>query len=281
VKLKAAETTKDEEALLRYEEDLKMVDLRQSEAAYAAWVEAARQRINLSSRVAARRPNDLRQEERIAIMREIMNTLSSGIPIITGNISEVLAQVFDFDEVFYFVAPDWWAPRIVIRPQQDLGADPDPADALTLETSSATWGDTINPGHYFITDESEAASMGASIGWLLQLDGDDQRNAFLNSPMVKVLVPIRPGAEAEALKWLTLVEGKDGAPSAADLAETIAELENSHDNEHKRSQAVYKSGYAPLGDSFTVTPERKDGVFSQWTEIVPTDQVAAVEIEYE
>ena len=44
------------------------------------------------------------------------------------------------------------------------------------------------------------------------LDGDDLRNAFLNSPWVKAVIPIRPGKEQAAIQWLKSVgvEGADG-----------------------------------------------------------------------
>lgn len=50
--------------------------------------------------------------------------------------------------------------------------------------------------------------LGSSLGWLLQLDGDNSRNAFLNAPWVKAVMPIRPGKE-EALNWLKHVDGMD------------------------------------------------------------------------
>ena len=52
--------------------------------------------------------------------------------------------------------------------------------------------------------------MGSSLGWLLQLDGDNLRNAFLNAPWVKAVVPIRPGRERAAFNWLQRV-GVEGS----------------------------------------------------------------------
>jgi hypothetical protein len=52
--------------------------------------------------------------------------------------------------------------------------------------------------------------MGSSLGWLLQLDGDTMRNAFLNAPWVKAVIPIRPGREEAAINWLKGVEGMNG-----------------------------------------------------------------------
>jgi hypothetical protein len=60
--------------------------------------------------------------------------------------------------------------------------------------------------------------LGSSLGWLLQLDGDPLRSAFLNSPWVKAIIPIRPGKGEAAINWLTLahVAGATGLDSAYD-----------------------------------------------------------------
>ncbi len=259
------------------------------EAQYRAFVEAARERVKLSSTVATRPTAALRQEERICVMRRMMEDLQSpatSSPVLT----EILSQIFDFDEIFYFVAPDWWCPRatkipgteIVIAPPaaaQTLGADPNPADALTLHSWGAAWGRTpASP--YFVTEDSMPAPMGASVGWILQLDGDEYRNAFLNSPLVKVLVPMRPGREAEALEWLKFVEGTDGAPTKEQIAALVESLGATYAAERERSTKVYEDGYSPLKSSFTA-PRASDGVFSEWTEVVPTSQVVAVELVFD
>ena len=56
--------------------------------------------------------------------------------------------------------------------------------------------------NYISRRTSEPAQLGSSLGWLLQLDGDNLRNAFLNAPWVKAVIPsARP--EQAALNWLT------------------------------------------------------------------------------
>jgi hypothetical protein len=50
----------------------------------------------------------------------------------------------------------------------------------------------------------------STAGWQLQLDGDNMRNAFLNAPWVKAVIPIRPGKEESAVNWLKGVEGFNG-----------------------------------------------------------------------
>jgi hypothetical protein len=53
----------------------------------------------------------------------------------------------------------------------------------------------------------------------MQLDGDNMRNAFLNAPWVKAVIPIRPGKEAAAINWLQGVEGFNGI-DAGDIYQT-------------------------------------------------------------
>ena len=242
-----------------------------------AFVEAARDRINKASRIAPRTYEDLREEERIVVYRSLVqDMLTKGIPTPDDRtrhvVSELLNAIFDIDKMLYFVAPEWWRPRLH-RSHQSLGGlrpttpEAPPAappagpsgggplagsifqqastlpDILSLgalgmatekedDTVAAvdlvSWGG-VGEGradNYYITEDSEPAKLGSSLGWLLQLDGDNMRNAFLNAPWVKAVVPIRPGKERAAINWLQRlhVEGTDGldddyvAP-AAELAQ--------------------------------------------------------------
>ena len=76
------------------------------------------------------------------------------------------------------------------------------------------WGgaESVEPRQLLHHRGSREAKLGSSLGWLLQLDGDDLRNAFLNSPWVKAVIPIRIGKERAALNWLQQahVEGAEG-----------------------------------------------------------------------
>jgi len=87
-------------------------------------------------------------------------------------------------------------------------------DKQIAPVDTVAWGGAnANRGaNYYITESSEPAPLGASLGWLLQLDGDDLRNAFLNAPWVKAVIPIRPGQERAAINWLSRlhVEGTEG-----------------------------------------------------------------------
>jgi len=114
--------------------------------------------------------------------------------------------------MLYFVAPEWWKPREHARQflsLQDLQSK--------LSESIVAWSDSRpRPDNYLITDKSAPAAMGSSLGWLLELDGDNLRNAFLNAPWVKAVIPIRPGKEQAAINWLqnVMVEGSDGLSAA-------------------------------------------------------------------
>jgi hypothetical protein len=141
--------------------------------------------------------------------------------------------------------------------------------------------------------------MGASLGWLLQLDGDNHRNAFLNSPWVKVVLPIRPCMEMAALNWLVKehIEGTEGVDGELrqkieNLAQQICEL-NGNTRRSLATETVFETGFNPLEGGFRApgTPQLPDGtpaqpgdpyvIFDQWIEVLPTNQVVAVEYKPE
>jgi hypothetical protein len=227
-----------------------------------AYLDAARDRIAKASRIESRPFEELREEERIVVYRGlIQDMLTKGVPMPDDRtrhvVSELLNTIFDIDKMLYFVAPEWWRPRLH-RSHQALGKDgkapsvggaPPKAvsgsvfGALKAQSAVKISGITVNQlakaqhedasipaahvvswggvgenraDNYYITEESAPAKLGASLGWLLQLDGDNMRNAFLNAPWVKAVVPIRPGQEKAAINWLrsTHVEGADGLDAA-------------------------------------------------------------------
>jgi hypothetical protein len=235
-----------------------------------AFVEAARDRINKASNIEPRPFEDLREEERIVVYRNlIQEMLTKDLPMPDDRtrhvVAELLNTIFDVDKMLYFVAPEWWRPRLHhshqslggIRKPSDTSAPP--ASVTTTVASSSVFSDlksealknvvtskaaisksaqiapmdTVSWGgadnrvdNYYITEESRPAKLGSSLGWLLQLDGDDLRNAFLNAPWVKAVIPIRPGKERAAMNWLQRlhVEGTDGlddkyVAAPAELAE--------------------------------------------------------------
>jgi hypothetical protein len=219
-----------------------------------AFVSAARERIKLASNIEPRKYEELREEERIVVYRKLVqDMLTKGIPMPDDRtrhvVAELLNTIFDVDKMLYFVAPEWWRPRLHhsgqslggLRRPASVGSAPgtqpkttdgtlytqiktDARKALITSTTVATKGEQVAPidtvgwggehreDNYYITEESRPAKLGSSLGWLLQLDGDNLRNAFLNAPWVKAVIPIRPGKEGAAINWLQRVhvEGTEG-----------------------------------------------------------------------
>lgn len=217
----------------------------------SAYLETFKERVDAVSNITTRNRDELREEERIVIYRQLIqgllqNNISQPDDRTRHVVSELINSIFDVDKMLYFVAPEWWRPKIHRSTQQLVETDvtkspkpkqsslfgltaperlvataensiprntttPDTASKL-LATNIAGWGGVGEAGrdNYYITEDSTPAKFGSSLGWLLQLDGDNRRNAFLNAPWVKAVIPIRPGKEKAALNWLRAVEGDEG-----------------------------------------------------------------------
>jgi hypothetical protein len=337
---------------------------RFKEAFYAA----ARERIKIASEITSRPAEDLREEERTVVYRTLISQLMSvGTHQSKHITSELVRSIFEVDRMLYFVAPEWWDPRLH-RSAQHLGEEPatpgsstgpgggsptltrlkartfgslhdrlsgvvsthDSAAAGTALTAEniVDWGGAkeLNRDNYYITEESRPAKLGSSLGWLLQLDGDNLRNAFLNSPWVKAVIPIRIGKERAALNWLQQahVEGADGLDieyvatpddppelhstpghkvtiqvALEFLIDRIQEFDrksrspivgNPADPEDPSNhfagslptEAVFEHGFYPLAGGVQFGGDATEqAIFSQWMEILPTDQIAALAVEYD
>lgn len=307
-----------------------------------AFIKAAKERIELAAGITRRTYEDLREEERIIVYRRLIASLMTTYQYQYADdrsrhvLSELINSVFDVDKMLYFVAPEWWKPRK--HANQYLTLD----DLQNkLNETVVGWSDyRPRPDNYLITEKSAPARLGSSLGWLLQLDGDNMRNAFLNASWVKAVIPVRPGKEQAAMAWLqnAMVEGADGleamytppAQSGAELdhirdnlklaAGTPVTLHNALDslcidvakkyaesNTTKKFpdnpeinddnkvistpiEKVFEHGFYPLQGGFRVNPADPGEdpnntainfqVFDQWIEILPTDQVVPVEVEY-
>jgi hypothetical protein len=316
-----------------------------------AYFKAARERVKQAAGIQPRSFEDLREEERIVVYRGLVRQLlvdlelQSEQPQLRHAIAEMIDAMFDLDAMLYFVAPEWWVPKPLPRFEpaydnpQDLGVeDPATFDARNV----VSWGGAAEPGrdNYYITDDSAPARLGSSLGWLLQLDGDNARNAFLNAPWVKAVVPVRVGKELAALNWLTFkhVEGSDGLDALyqpaepgeserilkvlrgfawpegdllearyatlgpadltlhdairylairvrerAEQAVTTVEDPDDPSLSYLPTDRVYEKGFTPLPGGFRAQPDPAEpfDVFDQWVEVVPTDQIVPVEVEYD
>ncbi|MEV5750527.1 hypothetical protein AB0L00_22125 [Actinoallomurus sp. NPDC052308] len=312
----------------QYQQDLaaytKQVDQLQRET----YANAIRDRLKLVSAMRTRPSNDLRGEERQTVFGQLIGRLSLGNdPHLDA---ELVQQIFDLDEMLYFVAPDYWRPRTAIpdphpipHPGQDsVGKYPVPGPSWEPDQTAPLAGQTVTSwysqtdrtkgldaqGHpadewrvdYLITEETAPAPMGSSLGWLIQLDGDERRNEFLNAAWAKAVLPVRPGRELDALQWLSDhdVEGEAalGLPypfQAGDPPEwqglTVGEVlrrvatglqhANSDVANILAAEEVFETGFDPLAGGFR--PAAPYQIFDQWVEVLPTDQVAAVEVHYD
>lgn len=332
-----------------------------------AYVESVKDRVEKASKIVTRNSDELREEERIVVYRKlIQELLLKGVPIPDDRtrhvVSELINSIFDIEKMLYFVAPEWWRPRLYRIKQQlreipaqsvnppiivgdkattavmvkglmskmqtaELNSTSDPMSA-----SSVGWGgiNDINRDNYYITESSEPAKLGSSLGWLLQLDGDNMRNAFLNAPWVKAVIPIRPGKEEAAINWLKGVEGMNGItddvvyhtnnPNEKDIngnpldgqkmIDVLVDLAKKIKRKYQEGietgqypkqdeisdpnlvdeenvvtatpiDRVYEHGFFPLEQSFRVNVGKNYEIFDQWTEILPTDQIVPVEVEYD
>ena len=270
-----------------------------------AYVKAVRERINMAGNVPKRPSGELREEERTVIYRRLIQQLMRvGRDQSVHVTSELIRSIFDIDSLLYFVAPEWWKPRQRYNQQlhstRSLNGGRAGVQTLTREDKLG-WGgvDAAGRDNYLITEESEPAPLGSSLGWLIQLDGDDHRNSFLNSSWVKAVIPVRPGREEAALRWLQLahVEGTEGLDAAyqgsepeyknADgtsktLNEVLQILARSLTSQNRdiqnvlATETVYENGFDPLAGGFVASGKPFE-VFDQWVEVLPTDQVVAVE----
>jgi hypothetical protein len=317
-----------------------------AEQAYRkTFVDAARDRIKASRKVTPRPYEELREEERIVVYRRLIQDMLAPEKLVPAPdphsrhvVAELLNSIFDVDKMLYFVAPEWWRPRLhhsrltmgTLVPARNedgtIKTSPDgkPIMVGAAETSlpiehTIGWGGTLEKrdDNYYVTEDSLPAKLGSSLGWLLQLDGDNLRNAFLNAPWVKAVMPIRPGKEKAALNWLKQVEGtntltKDDmytGPEPDLQGKTIFEvldiLAARVAEKHRAStqttefpdpaapldpdatvtatpiDRVFEHGFYPLQGGFRAKALDDFEVFDQWVEIVPTDQVAAVVVEYD
>ncbi|GAB2661677.1 hypothetical protein GCM10027088_45080 [Nocardia goodfellowii] len=311
-----------------YDEKLKLYQKAVIELQRTSYAEAVRNRAKLVRGITPRRPEDLRKEEREIVYGYLIRELKLFDDAHLG--SELLRQIFDVDEMLYFVAPDYWRPGEippsdrnakgrypVPKPpsEQEIADDylagttvtssyshtsknnclvPDPADPKKLVVADE-W--RIN---YPIAEDGRPAPLGSSLGWLIQIDGDERRNQFLNAAWVKAVLPVRQGHEPEALEWLQQadVEGEAGLllpykvqpgdppeyqnKTVGEVLKLLAEklkLANTNINNTLATEKVFETGFDPLEGGFR--PAEPYHMFDQWVEVLPTDQVVAVEVEYD
>jgi hypothetical protein len=207
------------------------------------------------SKIKSRPANDLRREERYEVMNRMISHLFARGDDPSGPLPleiEYFHRYFDIDGMFVYLHPSWWKPRY------------SPV-ATGLERPA-----------YEITAESDPAPLGSSLGWVLQLDGDDRRNEFLNSPWIRVCMPIRPEQERDAIAWLARhIEGEVGyAPDVSPLKELLEAVEKVRASE--AALGVDGAEYVtvdstPGAPPNPLSPEAVYPIIEQFDVTVPTD----------
>jgi hypothetical protein len=264
-------------------------------------VRAVRERIKVASNIEKRPSSELRAEERTAVFEQLIGQLRPGAADEANRLHvtvELIRAIFDVDRMLYFVSESWWTPRLHYRQQFYTGTK-----EVLSNQDTVGWG---GPGgvmrkwlgldNYFITEDSQPAPAGASLGWLLQLDADAHRNAFLNSPFVKAVIPIRPGKERTAIDWLERahVEGADGLDTPYRGTEpdfqgktirqvlralaTTVNTENAKPENVLAAETMFETGFNHLEGGFVAAGKPYE-VFDQWIEVLPTEQIVAVEYQ--
>ena len=308
-----------------YQRALEDYNVQVTDLQRKAYGQAIRDRMKLVSEIRRRPSEDLRKEERQTVYGKLIRELQLIEDPHVG--SELIRQIFDVDEMLYFAAPDYWRPRQGIVPPRTSSSVgrypvppvPDfraaaPTDSLGDETVVSWYTHTdknnsLDPtgnAHdewridYLITEDTQPAPFGSSLGWLIQIDGDERRNEFLNAAWIKAVLPIRAGHELEALDWLAQakVEGEAGLGQpypfqpgdpgnyqgktlheVLQLLATELQVANTDIQNTLASEKVFETGFDPLATGFR-RPEPYM-IFDGWIEVLPTDQVVAVEVQYE
>jgi len=219
--------------------------------------------ITEQSKIRPRPANELRLEERYEVMNRMVAHLfgrgddpSEPTPLEI----EYFHRYFEIERMFVYTHPSWWKPRYAL--------------AKTGFGRKA----------YEITADSDPAPMGSSLGWLIQIDGDTRRNEFINSPWLRVCLPIRPGREQEAIDWLrTHIEGDFGFDTqTGPLKDLIEELEAFREKEG--ALGVDGPNYVTVDSSVGAPedPQKPEGVFpiiDEFDVTVPTDGFVYDELE--
>jgi hypothetical protein len=125
-----------------------------------AFFKAARDHVKLASEISARPAEDLREEERTVVYRKLISQLMSvGTTESKHVISELVRSIFDVDKMLYFVAPEWWMPRLH-RSAQHLGEVPPSGKPAVSMGSSVVGGAPFSS----IIARNIATLVGATIG---------------------------------------------------------------------------------------------------------------------
>ncbi len=211
--------------------------------------------ITQKSKIPKRPTNDLRKEERYEVMNRLVSMLfAQGIDNSQPNPLEIefFHKYFDINGMFITSHPSWWRPRY---------------------TSGKTG---LERAPYEITDESDPAPVGSSLGWAIQLDGDERRNEFINSPWVRVCMPIRKGTEEDAIHWLAKhIEGQVGYDTKSGplktLIDSIADYRLKENKLGMNGPDYVTIDSTPSAPTSALTPQDVYPIINEFEVTVPTE----------
>lgn len=123
---------------------------------------------------------------------------------------------------------------------------------------------------------------------MIQYDGDRRRNEFINSPWLRVCIPMRPGREREAVGWLAkYLEGDVGYdPDSGVLADLLTQIDDYRAREGNLgldgpdwitvdatpgapADPAKPEGVYPLVDQFEVTVPTDGFVYDRLNVVIP------------
>ncbi len=81
----------------------------------------------------------------------------------------------------------------------------------------------------------------------------------------------------DALRYLAITVGRKNAELMKVRTETVDGIVKSY----LPTEKVFEHGFDPLQGGFTAGGDEPFAVFTQWVEVLPTDQVVAVEVKYD
>lgn len=237
------------------EEKFRNAETEERERALREQFERDKSLITEKSKIRSRPANDLRREERYEVMNRMVSHLfGSGTSKTMPSPLEIefFHRYFDIEAMFIYTHPSWWKPRF----SQSINGFQRPS--------------------YEITADSDPAPMGSSLGWALQLDGDTRRNEFINSPWVRVCLPIRTGREREALSWLAKhIEGEIGYdPNAEPLKGLLKDMEKLREDQN--SLGINGPDYVTVNSTVgappgPLKPENLYPIIDEFEVTIPTE----------
>ena len=165
----------------------------------AELVKNVKERVKLASSIHPRRVDDLREEERTIVYRRLVARLmreawkvsdAANDRALAHLRSELIRSIFDLDQMLYFVAPEWWLPRVHSHQQLDPGQQSDPfaksTGTLGSATAQAVVKQNVTVSHSYAADGTAVVGESETTGWGAKDGGTTISSQKTRSPSQKV-----------------------------------------------------------------------------------------------